>query len=159
DLEQSRRRKATTIAEMHTLYLEERGPHIASQDTLKFAWQRLRPVFGHLRPDQITRGLTRAYVGKLRRAGLSDGSIRRELGVLSAIIRHCEPNSPAVIEMPPAPAPRSRHLTREEYRALREASARTPHIHLFIILSYTTAGRAGAILELTWDRDRVDFDR
>jgi integrase len=47
-------------------------------------------------------------------------------------------------------------LTREEYRALRDAASE-PHIRLFIILAYSTAGRASAVLELTWDR--VDFRR
>jgi integrase len=40
---------------------------------------------------------------------------------------------------------------------VRDAAAKTPHLHLFVILAYSTAGRASAILELTWDR--VDFTR
>jgi integrase len=157
DLEQGRQRKATTVAEMMAVYQDERGPHIASPETLRFAWKRLEPVFGHLRPDQITRALTRAYAAKERRRGINDGSIRRDLGVLGAIIRYSDKNSPAVIEMPPAPPPKSRHLTREEYRALREAAKKTPHLYLFVLLAYRTGGRASAILELTWDR--VDFGR
>jgi integrase len=157
DLEQARRRKATTVAEMMNVYLEERGPHLASPETLQFAWKRLAPAFGHLRPDQITRALTRAYTAKERRRGISDGSIRRDLGVLSAMIRYSDKQSAAVIEMPPAPPPKSRHLTREEYRTLREAAKKTPHLHLFVVLAYRTGGRASAILELTWDR--VDFAR
>jgi integrase len=155
DLEQGRRRKATTVAEMMAVYLEERGPHLASLETPQFAWKRLAPVFGHLRPDQITRALTRTYAAKERRRGISDGSIRRDLGVLSAIIRYSDKNSSAVIEMPPAPGPKSRHLTRHEYRALREAAKKTPHLYLFVLLAYRTGGRASAILELTWDR--IDF--
>jgi integrase len=157
DLEQGRRRKATTVAEMQRDYLADRGHRLASLETFQFAWKRLAPVFGHLRPDQIDRSLTRAYATRERRRGISDGSIRRDLGVLSAIVRHNDRNSPAVIEMPPAPPPKSRHLTREEYRLLRDAAAKTPHLHLFVILAYSTAGRASAILELTWDR--VDFTR
>lgn len=157
DLETGRKRKPTTVAQMYTVYLEERGPHLAGQKTLRFAWQRLAPVFGHLRPDQITRALTRAYAAKERRRGVGNGLIRRYLGVLSAIVRYNDKHSPAIIEMPPAPPPRSRNLTREQYRALRDAAAHTPHLHLFVVLAYTTAGRAGAILDLTWDR--VDFAR
>jgi integrase len=157
DLEQTKQRKATTAAEMHDVYLEERGSRLASQETLHFAWKRLSPVFGHLRPDQITRALTRAYAAKEGRRGISDGSIRRDLGVLSAILRYNDKNSPAVIDFPPAPPPRSRYLTREQYRTLRDAAARTPHLHLFVILAYTTAGRSSAILELTWDR--IDYAR
>jgi integrase len=157
DLERGRQRKATTVGEMMDVYREERGPHIASPETLQFAWKRLAPVFGHLRPDQITRALTRAYADNERSRGISDGSIRRDLGVLSASIRYSDKQSAAVIEMPPAPPPKSRHLTREEYRALREAAKKTPHLHLFVLLAYRTGGRASAILELTWDR--VDFTR
>src|SRR5262249_40423315 len=43
------------------------------------------------------------------------------------------------------------------YRALREAAKKVPHMHLFVVLAYSTAGRAGAILDLTWNR--VDFER
>jgi integrase len=157
DLEQGRRRKATTVAEMMTVYQEERGPNIASPETLQFAWKRLSPVFGHLRPDQITRALTRAYAAKERRRGISDGSIRRDLGALGAIIRYSDKLSAAVIEMPPAPPPKSRHLARDQYRALREASRKIPHLHLFVVLAYRTGGRASAVLELTWDR--IDFAR
>jgi integrase len=157
DLEAARRRKPTTTAEMYQDYLSDRGPQIASQETLRLAWKRLAPVFGHLRPDQITRPLTRAYAAKERRRGISDGSIRRDLGVLGAIVRHNDKRSPAVIEMPPAPPPKSRHLTREQYRALREAARKTPHLFLFVVLAYRTAGRATAVLELTWNKDRVDF--
>jgi integrase len=156
DLQQGRRRKATTVAQMHADYLDDRGPHIASKETLGFAWKRLVPVFGHLRPDQITRALCRAYAARERRRGISDGSIRRDLGVLGAIVRHNDKSTPAIIEMPPAPPPKSRHLTREQYQLLRDA-ARAPHIKLFITVAYSTAGRAAAVLQLTWDR--VDFDR
>lgn len=157
DLEAARRRKATTVTEMYQDYLADRGPHLASQETLRFAWKRLKPVFGHLRPDQITRALTRAYAAKETRRGVGASSIRRDLGVLGAIVHYNDKRSPAVIEMPPAPAPRTHYLTREQYRSLREAAQKVPHIHLFIWLAYRTGGRAGAILELEWAR--VDFER
>jgi integrase len=142
---------------MHQDYLTDKAPRLASQETFLFAWKRLRPVFGHLRPDQITRALTRAYAAKEMRRGVGNASIRRDLGVLSAIVRYNDKQSPAVIELPPAPPPKTHYLTREQYRALREAAQKIPHLHLFIWLAYRTGGRAGAILDLTWDR--VDFTR
>ncbi len=157
DLETALRRKATTVSEIFADYLAERGPHIASQETLRFAHKRLMPVFGHLRPDQVTRALCRAYAAQRRRQSVGDGTIRRELVTLGAALRWQDKATPAVIELPPAPPPKSRHLTREQYRGLRDAAAITPHLHLFVILAYSTAGRAAAILELTWDR--VDFER
>jgi hypothetical protein len=47
DLEQGRRRKATTVAEMYQHYLTERGAQIAGKEPLRFAWKLLEPVFGH----------------------------------------------------------------------------------------------------------------
>lgn len=142
---------------MYEDYLADRGPRISSMETLRFCWRRLVPVFGHLRPDQITRGLTRSYALSERRRGVGNASIRRDLGVLGAVVRYSDKASPAVIEMPSAPAPRTRYLTRDEYRMLRDAARVVPHCHVFVVLAYSTAGRAGAILDLTWDR--IDFDR
>jgi len=96
-------------------------------------------------------------VAQRREQGIRDNTIRRELAVLSAALHWADRHTPAVVEMPPQPPPKSRHLTREEYRALREAAKKVPHMHLFVVLAYSTAGRAGAILDLTWDR--VDFGR
>src|SRR6185312_11627871 len=62
----------------------------------------------------------------------------------------------AAFEMPSAPPPRDRYLTREEVETLWNA-AESAHAELFIKLAWATAGRASAILELTWDR--VDFQR
>ena len=157
DLEQQRRRKATTISEMHAVYLTDRYPQITGQETFRLAWIRLSPIFGHLRPDQVTRPLTRAYGARERKRGVGDGSIRRDLGVLNAIIRYSDPNTSAIVELPPAPPPRHRYLTREEYRALRDAAKAIPHCWVFVWLAYRTAGRAQAILSLTWNG--VDFER
>jgi integrase len=63
--------------------------------------------------------------------------------------------APAV-ELPPTPPPRDRYLSRDEVSDLLNA-ANDPHIRLAILLMITTAGRIGAILELTWDR--VDLER
>jgi integrase len=158
DLEAACRSKAATVAELYDVYLAERGPQIASPETLRIAWRWLAPTFGPLRPDQITRLLTRNYATQeQRRRGVGNGTIRRELGVLSAIIRHSNKQSPAVVELPPAPSPRSRHLTREQVRSLVEATRSTPHLHTFVVLAYRTGARSAAVLGLTWDR--VDTGR
>jgi integrase len=60
------------------------------------------------------------------------------------------------IERPAAPRPREQHLTRDQVRALIQACD-LPHLKLFVHLAYATAGRAGALLRLTWDR--CDFER
>lgn len=153
DLELSLRKKATTVTEMIEAYLADKSSNrwIAN---LQFALKPIRPVFGHLRPDQIDRALCRAYRSQRYRQGVKDGTVIKELSTLRAALRWHDKATPAAIELPPTPAPRSRHLSREQYRELRD-SATSPHLRLFVVLAYTTAGRASAILELTWDR--IDF--
>lgn len=118
------------------------------------------PVFGHLSPDQITVNDCRKFIATRRAAGRKDATIRTELGCLrtaltwgvkAKLIR----NAPR-IEMPQTPPPRERYLDRDEVARLLAATG-DPHIQLAILLMVTTAGRIGALLELTWDR--VDLDR
>lgn len=155
DFEKSLRQKATTAAEIMEQYLADKADRVGGERA-RFAWKRLAPAFGHLRPDQIDRPLCRAYVLQRRRSKAADGTILKELSVLRAALRWQDKNTPAIVELPPSPPPKSRHLTREQYRALRDAARPIPHCYLFVVLAYTTAGRAQAILELTWDR--VDFE-
>ncbi len=144
-----------TVSEIMAAYLQDREgrpSHSRSSD----AWKRLGTHFGHLRPADIGRQTCREYVA-MRGRRAKPGTIIKELATLRAALRWHDPHTPAIIEMPRHPPPRDRYLTREEYRALRDAAAPTPHCQLFIIVAYSTAGRAGAVLELTWDR--VDFAR
>lgn len=136
-------------------YLADKADR-AGGERARYAWKRLSPVFGHLRPDQVDRPLCRAYAAQRRRAGAKDGTILKELAALRAALRWQDKNTPAIVELPPSPAPRSRHLTREQYRALRDGARPIPHCYVFVVLAYTTAGRASAILELTWRQ--VDFE-
>ena len=143
------------VAEIMPAYLadrEGRASHARSVD----AWKRLKPHFGHLRPQDIKRQTCREYA-MMRSRRVKPGTIIKELCVLRAALRWQDKNTPAVFEMPSTPPPRDRSLTREEYRAFRDAAASMPHIQLFIVAAYSTAGRAGAVLELTWER--VDFGR
>jgi integrase len=158
DLQTALKRPATTVAQMIEEYLAERAQRLTSPETVAYAMRRLMPVFGRLRPDQIDAPLCRAYAAQRRRQQVGNGLIRRELGVLRAVLRwHGKGSTPATFEMPAPPPPKDVYLTREQYRALREAARTTPHLYLFVVLAYTTAGRKSAILELTWDR--VDFER
>lgn len=116
--------------------------------------------FGHLTPAQITIEDCRAYIAARRAQGRKDGTIRSELGGLKISLAwaqkaHLIERMPRM-ELPPVPLPRERYLTRAEVAALLD-SAGDPHIRLAMLLMLTTAGRIGALLELTWDR--VDLRR
>lgn len=147
------------ISDLWSMYREEKsGRQIA--ETIGYTGKSLLPFFGALRPDQITVSDCRKYSAERIAAGRSVGTVWTELGHLRIVCRWAEksqlidraPN----IELPQKPAPKDRHLTDAEIAKLIDADAE-PHIRIAILLMLTTAGRVGAILELTWDR--VDFDR
>lgn len=97
---------------------------------------------------------------------------RRELGVLSAALRHeykrkrLDLSQIPFIQRPPEGDPRERWLTREElsrfletakaWRSMIEDPARLSRMHRFVMLAYYTASRRGALEKLSWFR--VDFE-
>lgn len=145
-----------TVEDAVKAYLaEKRTQNARSFKSMETAWRALARIFGDLRPDQIGRDVSRRYAETRRRAGVSDGTIIKDLGVLKAALRWAG-KSNFKIEMPATPPPRERYITREEHQRLLDA-CELPHLRLFILLAWSTAGRASALFELTWDR--VDFDR
>ena len=116
--------------------------------------------FGAYRPDQISTALCRSYAAKRQAAGKSQGTVHTELGHLRstmtfAVKERLIDRAPD-IERPAKPTPKERYLEKQEISALIDAAS-APHIELAIHLLFATAGRVGAILDLTWDR--VDFER
>jgi integrase len=154
--EAGKRKSGGTVAEIVDLYIKDRKDK-ASAGTMKVSWKALASTFGHLLPDHVDVPITRAYAQKRRRAKISDSTIVRELGVLRSALRWHDRNTPAVVEVPASPPPRTYHLSVQEWRSFREATKVHPHLHVFAVLAYSTAGRASAVLQLTWDR--VDFAR
>lgn len=144
-----------SIAGIVEAYLAEKSG-ARSIGSMQTAWRALRPTFGGLRPDHVTRQLCRDYAAKRRSAGVQDGTIIKDLGVLRAAVTWAGKASGAVFELPHAPPPRERYLTREEVDKLIDASE-PAHLKLFVLLAWATAGRASALFELTWDR--VDLER
>lgn len=145
-----------TVEDIMGSYLKDKE-HIASIKTAKQAWGRnLKPFFGNLLPEHIDRNLCRKYTKERLDTGVSNWTVRRELGVLRSALYWRDKRSPAVFELPAEGKPRSRSLSREEFDKLVDSTVR-PHVRLFILLAGYTAGRMGAILDLTWDR--VNFER
>lgn len=149
--------QGVTVSQIWEAYQAEMG---ARRQASKLAQVGLNvlPEFGHLSPAQITIDDCRSYIEKRSAAGRKDATIRTELSCLRtalkwAVVSKLIKDAPR-IEMPRTPAPRERYLTRDEVGALLDAAV-DPHIRLAMLLMLTTAGRSGAVLELTWDR--VDF--
>lgn len=162
---------APTIETVLNRYLAEREGQVASHDTLKYAATALTRHLGDLLPEHLTTERCRFYARRRRAEGhevgpaharrkkpVGDGTVIRELVTLRAAFRlavrekwiAAEPH----VEIPGAPEPRRRWLTREEAAQLLDA-AKLPHVRLFLTLALHTAARRGAILALRWDA--VDF--
>lgn len=138
-----------TIAGVLDAYLIEKAdrPSIAK---MKDAVKALKPLVGHLRPDQIDRQTCRDY-RKKRKA--SDGTKRKELGLLQAAMRLA--GHQVKLELPPMPAPREVFITKAQFERLVSCAEAT-HIKTFLYLAWYTAARKEAILGLVWDD--IDFE-
>jgi integrase len=155
------REGAATVGRLYQAYLEDRRsegrPSVAR---IADAWKRLAIEFADILPSAITKELCRGYAEKRKAAGARDGTIHVELGYLRAALRRAKRDGliaeEPYVPLPRKPPPRDASLTKEEARKLLEATG-AHHLKLFVILALSTAGRSGALLDLTWNR--VDFQR
>lgn len=150
-----------TIAAALDAYEEERRDIVIAPRRLARAAALLRRQLGAVdAADRKAVGAAIAgHIAARRAAGRADGTIRRELIVLRAALMGAwkagDLADRPYVGLPPAPTARQRWLSQEEVRRLlHRADLR---VDLFIRLALATGARAGAILELTWDR--VDFQR
>lgn len=160
DLESARAKpRGRSIKDIVGAYLVDKADK-SSAPKMRDAWKALQPHFGHLRPDQIARDEVRGYIE--RRRGRSNGTIRKELGVLQAAVRWAGFRDFHVYA-PPAPEPRNVFITKQQFeRILNAAKAR--HVKTFLMLAWYTAARKEAILSLKWasvdwKRGRISFGR
>jgi integrase len=146
-----------TIYEAYARDCEAAGK--AAGPRIRDAWKRLSPTFGNLLPGHVTPDLCGAYQRQRRETGAATGTIHIELGYLRTALQFARKRGwilhTPFVPLPTKPASRTGHLSREEARRLIDA-AHMPHVRLFLILALTTAGRAGAILDLTWDRVNME---
>jgi integrase len=148
-----------TVAHLWSAYCADKSGR-AVVGTMRHTFKALADRFGPMEADSITVADCRAHIEQRHARGIMDGTIHTELGHLRMVLLWAEkqglsPKAP-YIERPSKPRPAEKHLTRDQVRALADACS-MPHLRLFVHLAYGTAGRAGALLGLTWDR--CDFAR
>ena len=139
------------------------------------AWASLKFIrehLGHRAPMELTPDVVNAY---RRTRGVKDGTLRRELGALTAALNYCQGHNLITLkpklDLPPPSPPRVVFMTEaqeQEFWAAAMAWGDRPgqrggpvdgagrRIKLFVALALETAARAEAIVQLTWDR--VDFE-
>jgi integrase len=142
------------IADLWPRYVRDRVQDGVRADRFKSHWTALEPHFGHRLGKAVNREDCRSYAIARRELGYAASTVRTDLELLRACLRWRYGSDAPTLWIPPASKARDHWLTKEDARALVDA-AETPHIKLFVILGLTTGARAGAILDLTWDR--VDF--
>ncbi|MBF0246824.1 MAG: site-specific integrase [Alphaproteobacteria bacterium] len=149
-------------------YATEHAIHTAAPDRISYAIEALLKYWADSMVGDVTSETCRAYA-EFRK--VSDGTVRRELGVLRAAINHEHKRGritrPVFVSLPPKPDHRDRWLTRGEAAALLNASRHDArcrlYLPLFILIGLYTGARKGAILTLRWpqvdlERGRIDFN-
>jgi site-specific recombinase XerC len=149
----------TTIAGLWQAYTRAMEGR-AVVGTMRHTWKALANRFGPLPAEAVTVAHCEAHTRARREAGIKDGTIHTELGHLRMVllwaVKRGHIDKAPHIERPAKPRPGEKHLSRAQVRRLLDG-CEMPHLRVFVILALSTAGRASAVLGLTWDR--VDFER
>lgn len=145
-----------TVAYIFDEYLKDReAAGVVASGRIKDAGKALKPFFGHMMPNHITKKDCTEYTDKRRAAGRKDGTIHTELTYLRAAMKFGLDEKllteKPYIMVPQKPDPKDNFLSRKEAKHLIDCAV-MPHAKLFIIVALNTAGRMQAILDLTWDR-------
>lgn len=136
---------------------------------LNSTWNTVGPFFAKYHPLQINDELVDKYLKKRREdfqkvhgRKIGEGTLFNEVNLIQSTLNFAKKKKlikedPHKLKKPVKPAPVDRWLTTEEIQKLLAASEQTPHLHVAIVLMLATAGRVGAILDLTWDR--INFEQ
>jgi integrase len=165
------------ISEILDTYWETHACHVRSSATIQAQINWLKQGLGYHNAEDLAAGDITTYIRK-RRQGIigerrvSDGTIRRELGILKAALHQATDNRIVradqlpPIKLPPAGSPRDRYLTLDEITRLLDAAkairqeegdGRLLRIERFLSIALQTGARRDAIVWLEWSR--VDFNR
>jgi integrase len=148
-------------------YARERGPKVTAPEVMGRAVEVLTGFWEGIVVSEVTPQSCECY---LQKRGRSNGTTRRELGVLQTAINWAHRNGRLTrsvpVALPAPPEPRDRWLTRREaarlVRASRSQKARL-YMPLFILIGLYTGRRKEAILSLRWpqvdlEAGLIDFD-
>src|SRR5262245_20268601 len=135
-------------------YAQERGPKLEAPEVLGRAIEVLARLWEGTTVVEVTPQACERYLHKRAR---SNGTMRRELGVLQTAINWAHKNGRLTravhVPLPASSEPRDRWLSRPEaarlLRASRTQKARL-YMPLFILIGLYTGRRKEAILSLRW---------
>jgi integrase len=170
-----------TVAEVLAAYGSEHAPHVVDSERIGFALAHLEVFWNGKRLSDVRGSTCREYA---QWREMSPGTVRRELGVLSAAIGHWHKEhgplvAVPVVTLPDAPEPHAEFLTHQEAALLLAGALgwyrerwsdvatrqehhrwrRNPfriqrHAARFILLGLYTGTRPGAIADVRWFRNK-----
>ena len=148
-----------TIADWAPRYLEWAKAHKRSAWRDEICWKHLKPAFGHLRFNDVTKARVEVYQ-RDRQKKVSGPTVNREVAILRKLLSHAveagelETNPLARVRMlQESPARQPMLQPKDEERLLRACSN---WLASLVRLAVTTGCRQGEILALRWKH--VDFD-
>ena len=143
-----------TVNDVLKYYAHYHLPHIVSQQRRLDAIARLEETIGSLTIDKLNGATCRYFIEE---RGVSDGTVRLELGALQAAINFCVREGildhAKKLPLPKKPASRTRWLERDEAAKLLCAAwmnKRSRHLARFILIALYTGTRTTNILNLKW---------
>ena len=149
-----------TFNELATKYLMAKKSQGKNITTLTYNAQALSAKFEDISLEQIKGQHIHDYTAYRRANGISDGTIIKELGFLSAAWNYAVtewewqlPPNPTTKRKPPSPPSKDFFLSQAQAKQLIIKARNLPkaaHLAPFIILSLNTAMRSGEALGLEW---------
>ncbi|WP_315833961.1 site-specific integrase [Bradyrhizobium prioriisuperbiae] len=144
------------ISDVLTAYADEHLAGKLSEQHVLYDIRNLTSWWGAKPVSDITAANCRAYV-KHRKAKTC---ARRELAFLNAAVKHWhKEHGPLkvvpIATLPPAPAPRSHWMTRQQAAAFLWQARKAPYLARFFIIGWYTGSRRSVIAGLRWSM--VDF--
>lgn len=148
-----------TVTAIWSAYIDHLGTKPTAK-TMGYTGRAVLPVFGALRPSQITVQDCRRYVAGRLADGRKIGTPHTELGHLRSALRWAVKAGIIArvphIELPPKPDSDVRPMSGEDMQALIDGCS-APHVRLAVVLLVATGARVSAVLDLTWRQ--IDFER
>lgn len=148
-----------TLHELMMLFMQSTERRSVERD--RYSLKRLYPFFATRELESLKASDVREYIAKRQDEGVSNGTINRELGLMSTALNWARSELEWDIPNPlqgrklKEPEGRIRWITRAEAAALIQAAQsepRAPHIVNFIVLGLHTGMRRGEMLGLEWRR-------
>ena len=151
-----------SVTDVLIKYGEEHAPECSDPERIGYCIQALVPFWSNSVVADIREGTCKAYA---KSRGVSDGTLRRELGALRAAIKYeydqGRLTKTVPVWLPQKPDHKDRWLTKAEAAKLLGAARNSAkgrlHLPLFIIIGLYTGARKEAILSLRWTQ--IDFNR